>query len=110
MNKSAKDIRYSIGQLGAAELELFCCALLSSLEGGHRYGKIDSGVNADGETTKGTPDAMALLPSGKYAAFQSTTQRSGQHRKILTDLAKLADPAKCPISQHVEDVTCRVTS
>jgi hypothetical protein len=69
-----------------------------------------SAIGAD-KVRKGTPDAFFLLPNGKYAFAEHTTQRDGVFEKLQGDLAKCFDEEKTgvPISGIEKVLLCHTS-
>jgi hypothetical protein len=81
-------VRKRIGELRSDEFEQFCCDLfrIKFKERGQFY----SGLNANGRSTKGIPDAFIRKPNDRYIAFEFTTQNSQSVKgKVLHDIQRL---------------------
>ncbi|WP_088550015.1 hypothetical protein [Paenibacillus aquistagni] len=72
---------------------------------------LGSVIGAD-KVRKGTPDSLCILPNGKYAFFEYTTQQSNLYKKIIEDLEKCFDEGKTGIAVDLIDevVYCHTSS
>ena len=85
-------IKMRIKQLGAAEFQEFCDALIYKERNGliNGYG-MQPGT---GKTTIGNPDTYIKTENGKYIFVCYTTQQSSIYKKILEDIIKCLDSKK----------------
>lgn len=64
------------------------------------------------KVSKGTPDTLIVLPNGKYAFAEYTTQQTGLFEKIIGDIQKCFDEVKTdvPVSKIQEVVYCHTST
>ena len=102
-------IKMRIKQLGAAEFQEFCDALIYKERNGliNGYG-MQPGT---GKTTIGNPDTYIKTENGKYIFVCYTTQQSSIYKKILEDIIKCLNSEKSGLEQSkIEEIICCHTS
>ena len=103
-------IRDKIGKLKADEFEVFCCRLLAAEY--EEYKSIESSLNWNNASAKGTPDAYVRDPKGNFTLFQFTTEKNNIRQKVLKDVAKIASNKEkfTPIKKVVVCISSPFTS
>ena len=68
---------------------------------------IGSVIGSDKAKT-GTPDTLSILPNGKYAFFEHTTQNDNLYKKLKSDLEKCLNETKTgiPVAKIEEIIFC----